>query len=120
MPNAFIYNRTITITRPAAHTTVGPVGYGGVTQATETAVLSGLKASIQAKSGSTRPRAGDLPASPPAPIGWNIYLPRNAVANGVIKDRDIVTDDNGDRYQVDAANWTPMGYKLMTIRLEAH
>ena len=116
----FLFPRTITITRPTGETAIGAVGYGGATKAAETVVIAGIAASIQARSGSSRPHAGDLPAAAPGPVTWNVYLDEDAVANGVIHDRDIVTDDNGERYQIDANNWTPLGYKLITTRLEAH
>lgn len=117
---SFIYPRTIAITRPVENLAVGIQPYSGVQQATETPVVSGIPASVQAASGSARPRGGDLPASPPAPIQWNVFIPRGKVANGIIQDRDVVTDDLGDRYQVSAAYWNSMGWKLLTIRLEAH
>lgn len=117
---SFLYPRTISIRRANAHAAIGAVGYGGVTEADETVVVSGLPASIQAKSGSARTRSGDLPAAAPGPVQWNIFLPKSAAANGTILDRDIVVDDLGERYMVDAAYWNSLGYQLKTIRLEAH
>lgn len=115
-----MYPRTVAITRPQGQTGVGNVGYSGVLASTEVPVVSGIPANIQAKTTMARVPNGSLPAQPPGPIVWRVYIPLNAVAMGVIKDRDVVTDDLGDRYQVEAAYWNSMGWNLACIRLEAH
>ncbi len=116
---SFIYPRTIAITRPAAGAAVGDAGYSGVSSDNETAVVSGLAASIQFK----RPSGGlasRLPADVVAKSIWIIFIPPSAgVANGVVLDRDIVTDDLGQRYQVAANYWNSLGYALGCERLEA-
>jgi hypothetical protein len=114
---SFIYPRTIAVTRPAAQAGVGPIGYGGETIATETAVVSGIAASIQISSGRGIPPTG-LPGDAKRTF-WNVLIQLGAVANGVIETRDIVTDDLGVRYQVAAPYWNSLGYQLLVERLEA-
>ncbi|OCJ12474.1 hypothetical protein A6U86_05480 [Rhizobium sp. AC27/96] len=116
---SFMYPRTIAVTRPTGQTGVGNVGYSGVLKSTETPVVSGIPANIQAKTTMARTYAGSLPAAPPGPIVWRVFIPLRAVANGVILDRDIITDDLGERYQVEAAYWNSMGWNIACIRLEA-
>lgn len=116
--NSFIYPRTIAVTRPVAPTGVGYQGYSATQSGSETAIVSGIPANIQAKTTLSRP-AG-LPGAPPSPIVWRIYIPLDAVANGVILDRDIITDDLGCRYQVEASYWNSLGWNIAAIRLEAH
>ncbi|MBM7045438.1 hypothetical protein [Rhizobium lusitanum] len=115
----FIYPRTIAVTRPQGQTGVGDVGYSGVLESTETAVISGIPANIQLKTAQSRQTSGGLPAAPPGPPVWRVFIPLNAVAKGVIVDRDIVTDDLGERYQIIAAYWNSMGWNIACIRLEA-
>ena len=50
---------------------------------------------------------------------WAIYVPPSALPRGSVKDRDIILDDEGIRYQVGQAYWEVLGYKLVCIRLEA-
>jgi hypothetical protein len=116
----FMYPRTISVTRPQGQSGVGAVGYSGVTKATESPVLSGIPANIQAKTTMARQPTGSLPAAPPGPIVWRVFIARNIVANGVILDRDIITDDLGCRYEVQAAYWNSMGWNIAATRLEAH
>lgn len=117
---SFIYPRTITVSRPIPPAGVGVVGYSGTNPTNETVVVAGVPASIQVKRPSSR-TANDLPASAPSPILWNVLIPLSAnIAVGTLKDRDIVTDDAGDRYQVEAAYWNSLGWSLLSIRLEAN
>jgi hypothetical protein len=118
---SFLFPRVISVTRPASPAGVGAVGYMGVTKGTETPIIANIPASIQAKTTMARQPAGSLPAASPGPIVWRILIPLSAnVARDVIKDRDLITDDLGDRYQVEAAYWGSLGWNLATIRLEAH
>ncbi len=122
-PGTFLYPREITIQRPAeiAPTTVGAVGYQGTTEAAETFVYGPVFASIigtgagTALSGSSE----HLPADSPI-MHWNIFLP--AYANTtvpLIMEQDVVYDDLGRRFQVVGAQPTPLGEKLICIRLKA-
>lgn len=116
---SFLFPNTIEIHRPRSETDVGAVGYMGVEEISEMLVVGGLAASIQARSGSSRPSGGDLPSSPPAPITWKIYIQTNSlIPPGSIHEQDIVVDEIGRRFQIDAAYYHPMGWSLMTILLE--
>lgn len=117
-----MYPRTVSITRPLAQDSNagGNVGYLGQNRLSETTIFTGLPASIQAPSIGSRRVGGDsLPADAPGPIRWNVFVPKANLAKGSVQDRDIVIDDEGLRYQVAAAYWNLLGYKLQTIRLEA-
>lgn len=121
MVNTFLYPRTIAVTRPTEPSNVGDVGYSGLEIAEETSVVSGLPASIQVKTTSSRERSSNLPGSPPAPIVWEIYIPREAgVTANTIQDRDVITDEFGRRFQIEAAYFHPMGWTIAAVRLEAH
>lgn len=114
-----IYARTVTITRPSNAATGGQVAYIGQNRADETTVAAALPASVQSKSvGSRRSGTDKIAADAPGPIVWDIFIPRRALAKGLVRDRDIVTDDEGIRYQVAAAYWNILGWHLQTIRLE--
>jgi hypothetical protein len=114
---SLLYPRTISITRANTTTSVGLQGYQGETQANETTVVSGLPASIQSKGVAGTPLEG-LPADIRARTVWRIFVPGSQLALGVVLDRDVVTDDLGDRYQVTAAYWNFLGHNLMCEKLE--
>jgi len=116
----FIFSRTVTFYRETTQLAAGNVGYGGHKRATEVLTIGPVPASIQCPSvGNTRTADGKLPDDTAGPVRWNIYLPPRAAANGAILTRDIAVDDLGCRYQVTAAYWNPLGFKIQTTRLEA-
>ncbi len=111
---SFIYPRTVAVTRPNRDTTVGFAGYSGLSAADETAVVSGLAASIQLKKQGGAPEAklpGDVAKKP----FWAIFIRRAAL--GVIRKHDIITDDLGNRYQVDGCYWNSLGYNILAEEL---
>lgn len=114
---ATLYPRTVTITRPGAQVGVGALGYGGASKASETAIASGLPASIQYKRDSIR-SAENLPGDLSKRTVWRIFIPASALANGAVVERDIVTDDLGNRFQVAAPYWNILGYSLTVEKLE--
>lgn len=117
---AGLYNRTVSIYRQATQVAAGNVGYMGRDKTKETLVYSNLVASIQAPSiGSTRSGDDRLPYDAPGPARWNIFLPMGVAPIGTIKTRDIIVDDNNDRYQIAVAYANILGWKLQAIRLEA-
>ncbi|KAA0686011.1 hypothetical protein DTW90_34560 [Neorhizobium sp. P12A] len=116
---SFLYPRTISVTRPQGQTGVGNVGYSAVEKGTEAPVISGIPASVQAKTTMARVPNGSLPAQPPGPIVWRVYIPNGKVPDGMIQDRDIITDDLGRRFQVEADYVNSMGWNIPCIRLEA-
>lgn len=118
MPN-FIYPRTIAISRPGAAPVAGDGGYSGLPQGSETTVATGIPASIQFSRSGSQPLAkvpSDV-AGRATPV--DVLIPRNALTNGTVELRDIVTDDLGQRYQVIAPYWDSMGYALRVMLLEA-
>lgn len=119
MVDTFLFDRVIAVTRPTGQTGVGAQGYSGVQQGTETPVVSNIPACIQSRATSSRLGRELFPAAAPGPIVWRVFIPENMVADDVIKDRDIITDDLGRRFQVEAAYPTQMGWNIAAVILEA-
>lgn len=112
---SFLYPRTISITRPAVNTGIGAVGYQGLKPSTETVVVSTIPASIQQTQQSKKPDA-NLPGDASRGTVWNIFFMQPL---GIVKNRDIITDDLNIRYQVMAAYWNSLGYRCVCERLES-
>jgi hypothetical protein len=115
---SFLYPRTVAITRPNTNDTAGDRGYSGVTKAAETAIASGLPASIQLQSKGGTPEGG-TPSDAFTMSRYAVMIPQSAAALGLIEERDIVTDDLNKRYQVVGAYWNSLGYNLSCTLLEA-
>jgi hypothetical protein len=124
-----MYPRTIAVHRAipsaASTTTVGLVGYSGMTTepaagdtAGEVVLFTNIPASIQAAQ-IGRKRDSALPSDVVLAPTWDIYVPASSLAQGSVKDRDVILDDEGIRYQVGQAYWEVLGYKLVCVRLEA-
>lgn len=93
--------------------------YGGVTACNETPLFNGVPCSIQKKNMSSAITV-KLPADVANRTLWTIFIPLSAgIPNGAIKDRDIIVDDLGIRYQTTADYWNSLGYALICERLEA-
>jgi hypothetical protein len=125
--NRFLYPRIIAVHRvkTIAGTTdaIGPVGYSGVEQSTsseagETVLFTGVPASIQAAA-TGRKKDNSLPQDVVYAPTWNIFIPLGSLAKYSVRDRDIILDDEGYRYEVGQAWWDSLGYRLTSIRLEA-
>ena len=114
---SFLYPRTITVTRPTTQTAVGTRGYSGLKSTNETSVVTGLPASIQWDSRGKTAEAG-LPGDSTGRQQWRIYIPKGNAALGLINKDDIVTDDQGTRYQVTAPYWDSLGYSLIAETLK--
>lgn len=121
---SFLYPRTIAVHRPGTEQGIGLQPYSGVGASPGTAslqeqtIVSGIPANIEARGLGRVKGLGLLPADAPGPGQWHITLPGGAVADGAIKDRDIVIDDLGYRYLVSQSLPTPLSYDLVAIRLE--
>jgi hypothetical protein len=124
-----IYPRTIAVHRAktVAGTTdaVGLTGYSGAESTTDPAnpqgevvLATGIPASIQIGQAG-RKKDSALPQDIVFAPTWKIFVPLSALAKGVVRDRDIVVDDEGYRYEVAQAYWNILGYQLISIRLEA-
>ena len=111
---SFLFPRTISITRPAKQAGVGAIGYGGQTPSTETPVASGVGASIQLRKDG-KPPDGGLPGDISKRTLWRIMF---NLPPGTVHDRDIITDEQGLRYQVLAPYWNSLGYQVLAERLE--
>jgi len=126
---SFVYPRTVDIHRSetvaGGSPNIGLVGYSGMAQGAgsgtqgETVIITGIPCTIQTKGMGRVKGQGLLPGDAPGPGQWAIYLPANAVTKGTIKDRDVLVDDEGVRYYVSMSAWSPLGYGLIAIRLEA-
>jgi hypothetical protein len=114
---SFLYPRTVTITRPQAQTGEGKIGYGGQTQAGEQPVATGIRCNIQLRREGQKNTTG-LPGDANRPT-YDVRMPKRALAKGTVKDRDLVTDDLGERYVVQSDYWDSLGYALRVERLEA-
>ena len=105
--------RVVSLFRPAAVTTVGLSAYGGNTEATETAMMTGWPASILQ---GTKGERGDVSVPDNVKSPW--YALRLPVLAGVtIQSGDIVTDDLSRRYTISSAELTAFGWRF-TMRLD--
>lgn len=116
---SFIYPRRVSFSRSNVNVTgVGGLPYSGETKANESAVpnIRTFPASIQQKRERSAPFEA-LPGDAPQRTGWQIFFKSNE--RDLVTERDIVTDDNGKRYQVVAAYWHALkGYRLTVELLE--
>jgi hypothetical protein len=124
-----LYPHTIEVrrSRTVAGTTssnVGLTGYSGMQQAGtgaaagEEVLYVGIPASIQARQ-QGRKKDSSLASDAVFAPTWHIYVPANALAEGTVRDRDIIVDDRFYRYEVAQAYWNLLGHRLICIRLEA-
>lgn len=112
----FIYPRLVSISRPDPTTGIGALPYQGLDPQEETVLFTNIMASIQ-HGGGTANKAG-LPADTMSAPTWKIFIPWHALAFGSIQDRDVITDDLGERYQVQASYWNSLGYNCTCERLQ--
>lgn len=129
MPS-LLYPRTITIRRAntVAGTTdaVGDVGYSGDVNSVqvasnpqgETVLFTKVSCSIEPTSPG-RPTGAGLPGDSTHHPRWTVNIPPGQVPDGAIRDRDIFVDDQSYRYEVIQAYWTPLGWQIPALRLEA-
>jgi hypothetical protein len=122
-----VFPRTVSIRRAktvaGTNDNIGNVGYSGAEQGTglagETILFTGLPASIQLGAAGRTTKGGDLPGDAVSKPIWNILIPASAIAQYSIRDRDIILDDEGYRYEVGSNYWTSLGYQLSAVRMEA-
>jgi hypothetical protein len=111
---SFLYPRIIAITRPNTLSGIGAQPYQGLEPAQETSVVLAISASIQ-EIKETRQSVAGLPGDVARGTLWNIFF---KASKGLVKDRDVITDDLGIRYQVTGAYWNSLGYKCLCERLQ--
>lgn len=112
-----LYPHTVNFFRPPEQSGEGALAYGGRTAASEIPVTGPHRANVQHKRDGQKPPVG-LPADNKASM-WQIFLPRGAVAPGVIKDRDIAVDNLGRRFAVTADYSHNLGWRISAERLES-
>jgi len=116
-PQAVLATDVISIARPKTEAQLGVQDYGGGFPQAEgfTLIGQGIPANTN-----TKKEVGVVPAKLPGDAGRVIYWSVSFWApSGSVQERDIITDQNGNRYQVTAANWQPIGYQCLCERLEA-
>lgn len=113
---SFIYPRTIIITRPNPTIGIGALNYQGLSPSNESILFTDIPASIQGRGGSAQP--ANLPADAKSIPTWLVIIPLPYCPMGSINERDIVTDDLGNRYQVFSAYWNSLGYQLDCEKLQ--
>lgn len=114
---SFLYPRTITITRASHQVGVGAISHGGKDQAKMITVATDVPCNVQSKSGGRINPTG-LPADTMAAT-WSINIPKRAgIPAGTIRDRDLIVDDLGRRFQVTADYCHSLGWRLGVDRLE--
>ena len=128
--NTQVYPRVIQLMRQAtnagaADATIGLTGYSGAEAAPAPVdpqgrftLATGIPASIQA--GPTgRKKDSALPQDVVFMPTWFILIPLSALAKGMVRDRDMIVDDENYVYEVGQAYWNRLGWKLICIRMEA-
>lgn len=114
---SFIYPRTIAVHRPGAQSGEGALAYGGAGQSTESALKTGVPASIQLRREGQRNPTG-LPGDGARP-SWDVFTRRGTLVAGDVHDRDIFVDDLGRRFQVLGDYIDSLGGKYRVERMEA-
>lgn len=107
-------NRTISVLRAGMDSSVGQVGYGGDTPATEQVLMSSWPASVLQGTKGEQNEA-KLPGDVRTPW-WAILMP--AWSGIVLRTSDIITDDIGRRYIVSSAELTDMGWRITAMQAQ--
>jgi hypothetical protein len=123
----YLYVRTVAIHRPRPPTPVevGQISYQGLQQTTaagdsgEDIIQTGVACAIQCFGLGKAGGPGITKSDSPGPVQWRIFFSPSALSKGALRDRDILIDDEGYRYDVGAAYWNVLGYRADCIRLEA-
>lgn len=127
---SFQYPRTIEIRRQTDPETTGSTvsvglqSYEGriaseAVTGDETVIATGIRANIQVKSEGRVTGKTVLPSNAAGEPTYRVFIPRSALAKGVIREHDIIIDDEGYRYSVSAPYWNSMGYRLGCVRVGA-
>ena len=107
-------NRTINILRPQQETGIGAQGYGGDTDANETALMTAWPASVlQGSKGDKIEMA--LPGDTRSPA-WAILMPY--YTGIILRSADIITDDLARRYVISSAELTDLGWRIQAMQVQ--
>jgi hypothetical protein len=101
-------NRVVSFLRPAAPSSTGVNTYGGMTDATNTPLLTNWPASVLGAAGRGHPES-DLPSDSSIPY-WTVLLP--AYAGVTLRPSDLLTDDLGRTAVVAAAELSDLGWRI--------
>ena len=126
-----IFDRVIAVhrsrnvsTAPSNAKQTGVVGYSGREDNLSSSDLQGeivlqsnVPANIQFKRHG-RTRGTLLPSDTVDSPVWSIAIAASSLPQYSVRDRDIIIDDEGYRYEVAGNYWTQLGYQLECIRLE--
>lgn len=108
---SFLYPHTVIVKRPGAQSGEGGLSYGGQTQGAEQQITANpVPCNIELRREGQKNATG-LPGDANRPT-YDVRIPRAALANGTIFDRDILVDGLGLRYQVVGPYWNSLGYAL--------
>jgi len=108
-------NRVVNVLRPQGLTGVGAVGYGGNTDAAETALVTQYPASVlQGTKGDKSPTG--LPGDTRVP--WWIVLLPPIPGTPILRTGDIITDDLARRYAISSAELTDLGWRIVAMQQE--
>lgn len=105
-------NAVVTIKRPQQQPGVGALGYGGDTDAGESALMTGWPASILIGGKGERGAVG-LPGDEKNPQ-WSVLLP--AYGSVLLRSGDIITDDQSRRMVISSAEKTDLGWRLVAMQ----
>ncbi|WP_435018488.1 hypothetical protein TA3x_000462 [Tundrisphaera sp. TA3] len=100
----FLFPRTITIRRQQDDDSPGEQVYSGLLESKEDVIASNIPARIQSDRQGGTPEA-KLPADAAGQSIWKIIFKAD---RGLVRTRDIIVDDLGQRYQVISPYWGPL------------
>lgn len=113
---SFLYPRQIVLSRSDPQTGAGwQPGYAAEQRADEVVIIGGIPASVQLNQ-----RGGHSPVGLPTDTTdtlWNVLVPKASLAKGTVKQGDVITDDEEERYVVHAPYWDSLGYNLLVRHL---
>lgn len=111
---SFLRPHTISIRRPTTPSGTSPLGYQGLRKQDEVVVATGIKANIAA-SRESRPVTSGLPS---AVMFRTLYKIVFDGKDGLVRNRDVIVDQNGRRYQVLSVSWGSLGFSVLGELLE--
>lgn len=112
------YPRTIVFRRPSQPVQAGPGAYSGLLPANETLIIANIPANIQIDR-TGRPSEARLPADAIGNPTHKFFVPTALLYVGQIKERDVIVDEVGSRYQIVAIEWQTLGVQIRAQLLEA-
>lgn len=111
---SFLRPHTITVWRNENDTSLGRQGYGADLRSEEVKVLGPVAANIS-EARQARPVPHNIPN---AAMFRGIYLIVFEGADGLVKTKDIVIDQNGNRYQAMSVSWGKLGCSVLGELME--